>query len=85
MDGKASPAPSAHTRIESDSMGKIEVPNDRYYGAQTARSLIHFDIGCDVMPPELPSCSGLFAVKSGLITFQDCPPSAVIKTTCAPM
>src|SRR6267378_7225032 len=33
------------TRTESDSMGKIEVPADRYYGAQTARSLIHFAIG----------------------------------------
>ena len=31
-------------RIETDSMGGIEVPSDRYYGAQTARSLIHFDI-----------------------------------------
>lgn len=38
------------TRTESDSMGKIEVPTDRYYGAQTARSLIHFDIGSDIMP-----------------------------------
>ncbi|MGH7964495.1 MAG: lyase family protein, partial [Candidatus Binatia bacterium] len=34
-------------------MGAIEVPNDRYYGAQTARSLIHFDIGLDIMPREL--------------------------------
>ena len=33
------------TRVESDSMGKIEVPADKYYGAQSARSLIHFDIG----------------------------------------
>jgi len=33
-------------------MGKIDVPADRYYGAQTARSLIHFAIGKDVMPPE---------------------------------
>ena len=47
MDAKASPAAKAQTRIESDSMGKIEVPSDRYYGAQTARSLIHFDIGRD--------------------------------------
>ncbi|MBV8529952.1 MAG: class II fumarate hydratase [Candidatus Eremiobacteraeota bacterium] len=42
-------------RTETDSMGKIDVPNDKYYGAQTARSLIHFDIGegtwpRDVMP-----------------------------------
>src|SRR5580692_5557269 len=31
-------------------MGPIEVPTDRYWGAQTARSLIHFPIGDDVMP-----------------------------------
>jgi fumarate hydratase class II len=34
-------------------MGKIAVPNDRYYGAQTARSLIHFDIGHDRIPLEV--------------------------------
>ena len=34
-------------------MGKIAVPNDRYYGAQTARSLIHFDIGTDRIPLEV--------------------------------
>ena len=45
--------PPANSRLESDSMGKIPVPNDRYYGAQTARSLIHFDIGEDRMPREV--------------------------------
>ncbi|HEV7180386.1 MAG TPA: lyase family protein, partial [Candidatus Baltobacteraceae bacterium] len=49
---------SVKTRIESDSMGKIEVPSNKYYGAQSARSLIHFDIGegewpRDVMPREV--------------------------------
>ena len=34
-------------------MGAIHVPHDRYWGAQTARSLLHFDIGDDVKPPEL--------------------------------
>jgi fumarate hydratase, class II len=38
------------TRVESDSMGEIEVPADRYWGAQTARSLHHFDIGDETMP-----------------------------------
>ncbi len=38
------------TRTETDSMGPIEVPADRYWGAQTQRSLIHFAIGHDVMP-----------------------------------
>jgi fumarate hydratase class II len=41
---------TAGTRTETDSMGPIEVPNDRYWGAQTARSLIHFAIGADKMP-----------------------------------
>jgi len=38
------------TRIESDSMGQIEVPAEHYWGAQTQRSLIHFSIGDDHMP-----------------------------------
>jgi fumarate hydratase class II len=37
-------------RLETDSMGPIRVPVDRYYGAQTARSLTHFAIGGDTMP-----------------------------------
>ena len=39
-------------RLESDSMGKIWVPADRYWGAETQRSLIHFSIGDDRMPRE---------------------------------
>lgn len=42
-----------NTRQESDSMGKIQVPADVYWGAQTQRSLHHFDIGYDIMPREL--------------------------------
>jgi len=67
VDAKASPAPSAHARIESDSMGKIEVPNDRYYGAQTARSLIHFNIGRDLMPPELIRAFGILKKAAALV------------------
>ena len=37
-------------RIEADTMGELEVPADMYYGCQTARSLINFDIGDDLMP-----------------------------------
>ncbi len=37
-------------RTEHDSMGALQVPADRYWGAQTARSLKHFSIGTDVMP-----------------------------------
>ena len=72
MDAKASPAPAAptaqtKTRTESDSMGKIEVPADRYYGAQTARSLIHFDIGTDTMPPELIRAFGILKKAAALV------------------
>ncbi|MBD1849613.1 class II fumarate hydratase [Leptolyngbya sp. ST-U4] len=44
---------NAPTRIETDSMGAIEVPADRYWGAQTQRSLQYFAIGDDVMPREM--------------------------------
>jgi fumarate hydratase class II len=40
-------------------MGPIHVPHDRYWGAQTARSLIHFDIGEDIKPPELIRALGI--------------------------
>src|SRR5580693_2180217 len=67
VDAKASPAGKAQMRIESDSMGKIEVPNDRYYGAQTARSLIHFDIGRETMPPELIRAFGVLKKAAALV------------------
>jgi fumarate hydratase class II len=67
VDAKASVAPKVGTRIESDSMGKIEVPNDRYYGAQTARSLIHFDIGRETMPPELVRAFGILKKAAALV------------------
>ena len=41
------------TRVESDSMGKVDVPADVYWGAQTERSLHHFAIGHDLMPKEV--------------------------------
>ncbi|MDP6324959.1 MAG: class II fumarate hydratase [Candidatus Thalassarchaeaceae archaeon] len=41
---------SGEVRVEKDTMGSLEVPADRYYGCQTARSLINFDIGEDTMP-----------------------------------
>jgi len=55
------------TRMEMDSMGEIEVPADRYYGAQTARSLIHFDIGVETMPRELIRGMGILKKASALV------------------
>ena len=69
MDAKASPAVTPKMRIESDSMGTIEVPADRYWGAQTARSLIHFDIGMDTMPPELIRAFGILKKAAALVNF----------------
>ena len=55
------------TRIESDSMGPIEVPADVYWGAQTARSLVHFNIGRDTMPPELIRAFGILKKACALV------------------
>jgi fumarate hydratase class II len=54
-------------RIETDSMGEIEVPSDRYYGAQTARSLIHFAVGKDRMPREVIRALGVLKKAAALV------------------
>ncbi len=55
------------TRRETDTMGAIEVPADRYYGAQTARSLVHFDIGDDTKPRELVRALGVLKKACALV------------------
>jgi fumarate hydratase, class II len=55
------------TRLESDSMGTVEVPANVYWGAQTARSLIHFSIGRDLMPPELIWAFGILKETAALV------------------
>ncbi len=57
---------STETRVESDSMGTIEVPADRYFGAQTQRSLIHFSIGNDKMPPSVIRAIGILKEAAAL-------------------
>ena len=59
--------PAVCTRIESDSMGKIEVPANVYWGAQTQRSLLHFNIGRDTMPPELIRAFGILKKACALV------------------
>ena len=54
-------------RIETDSFGEIEVPGDKYYGAQTARSLKNFKIGSETMPLPLIKALALLK-KSAAIT-----------------
>ena len=46
-------------RIESDSFGELKVPADKYYGAQSARSLINFPIGIETMPEPLIRAFGI--------------------------
>jgi fumarate hydratase class II len=55
------------TRVESDSMGTIQVPSEKYYGAQTARSLANFDIGGEKMPKEIVKAFGILK-KAAAIT-----------------
>ena len=57
-------------RIEKDSMGEVEVPADRYYGAQTARSLQNFAIGEDRFPREMIRAMGIVK-KAAAITNRD--------------
>ena len=54
-------------RIESDSMGEIEVPDEVYWGAQTARSLHHFPIGHDTMPAPLVHAFGTLKKASAQV------------------
>src|SRR5712672_2749127 len=54
-------------RIETDSMGEIEVPAGRYWGAQTQRSLLHFNIGNDVMPREMIRAFGILKKAAALV------------------
>ncbi|MGD1013527.1 MAG: class II fumarate hydratase [Acidimicrobiales bacterium] len=54
-------------RIESDTMGEIEVPADKYWGAQTERSLHHFAIGHDTMPPALIRAFGVLKLASAQV------------------
>ena len=53
-------------RTETDSMGEIKVPANCYYGAQTARSLIHFDIGWETMPREIIRGMGILKKASAM-------------------
>jgi fumarate hydratase, class II len=54
-------------RTETDSMGAIDVPSDRYWGAQTQRSLHHFPIGDDRMPIEVIHAFGVLKKACALV------------------
>ena len=54
------------TRIESDSFGELSVPSDKYYGAQSARSLINFAIGEETLPAPLVRALGVVKRSAAL-------------------
>ena len=54
------------TRVETDSMGPIEVPADKYYGAQTMRSRMNFQIGTERMPIEIVHAFGILKKAAAL-------------------
>ncbi len=58
---------ASEVRKETDSMGDIDVPSDMYYGAQTKRSLLHFNIGFDVMPREMIRALGTLKKAAALV------------------
>ena len=54
-------------RVEKDTMGEMKVPADKYWGAQTARSLMNFKIGGETMPPELIRAFGILKKAAALV------------------
>ena len=58
------------TRVETDSMGAVEVPADKYYGAQTMRSRMNFRIGTETMPIEIVHAFGILK-KAAAITNEE--------------
>src|SRR5687767_9448218 len=61
---------ATETRVETDSMGAIDVAADKYWGAQTERSLHHFNIGFDVMPRELIRALGILKKAAAMVNHE---------------
>ncbi len=69
------------TRKESDSMGEIDVASDKYWGAQTERSLHHFNIGNDVMPREMIRALGVLKKAAAVVNHQLKPDKMTVDKT----
>lgn len=66
-------------RIEKDSMGTIEVPDDKYWGAQSQRSLRNFRIGTETMPREIIRALGILKKAAALANMES---GALDKNVC---
>ena len=58
------------TRVEQDSLGRVNVPADQLWGAQTQRSLEHFSIGDDLIPRELIPAYATIKKAAALVNFK---------------
>jgi fumarate hydratase class II len=70
MSEQTAKAQTGATRTETDSMGAIEVDARAYWGAQTERSLHHFNIGFDVMPREMIRALGILKKAAAIVNHQ---------------
>src|SRR5688572_2487190 len=70
MSPEAEEQKSTGMRRETDSMGAIEVPADKYWGAQTERSLLHFNIGDDKMPRSMIRALGLLKKAAASVNYE---------------
>src|SRR5437016_13202196 len=59
--------PAKNARLETDSMGEVEVLADKYWGAPTQRSLLHFNIGYDVLPRQMIRAFGVLKNACALV------------------
>src|SRR6266446_1444620 len=57
-------------RIEKDTMGEVKVPADKYWGAQTQRSVEHFKIGGERMPKSLIAAFGILKKAAAQVNFK---------------
>ncbi|MEO0544432.1 MAG: class II fumarate hydratase [Pseudomonadota bacterium] len=60
----------ANTRTETDSFGALEIPNEKYFGAQTARSLINFPIGNETQPLPMVHALGIVKQAAARVNFK---------------
>ena len=67
---KSAPSKDGEIRIEKDTMGDVEVPAQMYFGAQTARSLINFNIGEDKMPRSIIKAFGILKMAAAEVNIE---------------
>ncbi|MDQ3322342.1 MAG: class II fumarate hydratase [Acidobacteriota bacterium] len=81
MTEHTSQATTQNKRTETDSMGAIDVAADKYWGAQTERSLHHFNIGFDVMPREMIRALGILKKAAAIVNHQLKPEKMTLQKT----